>query len=246
MLSDLHIWGTEDPLYRALIRFLKEELKSGDTLFIVGDLFDIFIGSKQVFIDKYQELIGLMVRLSNDKSVDIYYLEGNHDFLLSGVFGDAKGISVLSRAFQYKWNNRIIYFCHGDEVNPKDYKYKFWKFILHNPITKAIIALAPGKFVDQVGVKLSAASRSYNPQVTDHTIRLFRNYACEQIKKGQSFVVMGHSHHCDDIKFQCGDHFGQYVNVGFPRKDKRYIEIGTDDKYMQLKSWKEYINPFKS
>ena len=48
VLSDLHLWGSDDPLYRALLRFIDEHVKTDDKLFIVGDLFDLFIGNKIV------------------------------------------------------------------------------------------------------------------------------------------------------------------------------------------------------
>ncbi len=118
-----------------------------------------------------------------------------------------------------------------------------WKFLLHNPLSKGLIAAIPGHILNQIGVHLSAASRAYSPQANEQTIRLFRNYACEKISNGYDFVIMGHSHFCDDIKFTCGGHQGQYLNVGFPRKDRVYIEAVPSGEYMKLCSWQEHINP---
>jgi UDP-2,3-diacylglucosamine hydrolase len=242
MVSDLHVWGPEDPLCRGLTRFVREELQTGDAFFIVGDLFDIFIGTKQVFTEKYCDLFGAL-RDAATRGVTVYYLEGNHDFDLKHSFVGCEGVRVLQDEFIVNWDGRRVLFSHGDRINPHDYGYKAWRLALHNPLTKLIIAAAPGDFVSQVGVKLSGASRAYNPEADQETVRLFRNYACEQITKGCDFVVMGHSHYLDDIKFKCGDHKGQYVNNGFPRRDHRYLVIDRGEPYIRLESWRNFILP---
>ena len=243
ILSDLHIWGPDDPLYRGLLRFVKEELRPGDAFFMVGDVFDIFIGTKDVFVSKYQALLSAIKQRADVGDIEVYYLEGNHDFSLSGLFGDSRNAKVLTSEFVYEWDGRRILFNHGDRINPHDYGYKAWRFALHNPLSKFIIASTPGKLIDSVGVKLSSKSRTYNQEPSEETVRLFRNYACEQISKGHDFVVLGHSHYLDDMKFQCGDHMGQYVNVGFPRRDHRYLEILPGEQQIRFESWKRFILP---
>lgn len=243
MLSDLHIWGPEDTLYRAFLRFLAERVETGDTLFITGDLFDIFIGSKEVFRRKYDELFRAFAALYEQKGVAIYYAEGNHDFYLRDLSHQLPGLHVLTDEFFYNWDNRTILFSHGDRINPRDYGYKAWRMALHNPFSKALIDLAPGQWVDRLGVRLSHASRRYNPEPNAETVTLFRNYACERISEGCDFVVMGHSHYLDDIKFKVGDHKGQYVNNGYPRQHHRFLEIRPGQDYIELPSWRQQITP---
>ncbi len=242
MVSDLHIWGPGDPLCRGLTRFVRETLEPGDAFFIVGDLFDFFVGTKQVFTEKYVDLFNAL-RDAGRRGVNIVYLEGNHDFDLKHSFVGAEGVRVMQGEFVVRWDGRRVLFSHGDGINAKDYGYKAWRMALHNPLTKLIIAATPGDFVSAVGVKLSGASRAYNDQADDATVTLFRNYACEQISRGCDFVVMGHSHYLDDIKFQCGEHKGQYVNNGFPRRDHRFLVIERGEPYIRTESWRDFILP---
>ena len=45
----------------------------------------------------------------------------------------------------------------------------------------------------------------------------FRNFAAEQVGQGFDFVILGHTHATDEMKFTFGDSAGQYLNLGYPR-----------------------------
>ncbi len=244
ILSDLHLWGPEDPLYRALLRFIDEQCQADDKLFIVGDLFDLFIGNKSVFRDRYDELIQKLKSL-RERNIEVFYIEGNHDFQMENLFEDSPHIKLYADQIHYEWNGRKFLFCHGDKINWKDVGYHTFRFLTRNFFTQCIIEALPGKLIDRIGTTLSKTSRGYHPEPDDKTVQLFRNYACEQITHGFDFVIMGHSHHMDDIKFRIESHEGQYINCGFPRKHKIYFELKPGQKFFETKSWDELVNPFR-
>ena len=62
-------------------------------------MFDLFIGNKQIFVDKYSELIKTLETVSKEKNIQIYYTEGNHDFYLKPLFHSNKKITVLGDIF---------------------------------------------------------------------------------------------------------------------------------------------------
>lgn len=244
VLSDLHLWGPEDPLYRALLRFIDSKLERGDKFFIVGDLFDLFIGNKTVFTERYNELI-TRLRALGEKDVEVFYIEGNHDFHLEGIFDDCPHVRMYADLLHYEWNNKRLHICHGDKINWRDVGYQAFRFLTRNLISQCIIEAAPGTLIDRVGSMMSKASRGYNPEPNDEVVHLFRNYACEQISHGYDFVIMGHSHFMDDMRFRVDNHEGQYVNVGYPRKHRKYLELRQGDTFFQLKSWEDLVTPLR-
>jgi hypothetical protein len=56
---------------------------------------------------------------------------------------------------------------------------------------------------------------------------------------------MGHSHAYDDMNFLIGHHEGQYINCGYPRKDKKYFEFTKETNKFESKSFLEFISPLK-
>ena len=244
ILSDLHLWGPEDPLYRALLRFMDTKLEAGDKFFIVGDLFDLFIGNKSVFTQRYYELISRLRDLGT-RDVEVFYIEGNHDFHLENIFDDCAHVHLYADTLHYEWQGKRFHFCHGDKINWKDIGYQVFRLLTRNLISQCIIEAAPGPLIDRVGSMMAKASRGYNPVASEQVVNLFRNYACEQISNGYDFVIMGHSHHLDDMRFKFDGHEGQYVNVGYPRKHRKYLELRPGDEFFQLKSWEDILTPLR-
>lgn len=244
VISDLHLWGPEDPLYRALLKFLEEKLSFGDRLFIVGDLFDLYIGDKKVFHDRYFELITKIEALRL-KNIEVYYVEGNHDFQLEGVFQSMSHVHLYADAVHYEWDGRKLLFNHGDKLNWKDLLYLGWRLFTRNLATQCLIDILPGKVLAKIGSMMSKASREHHYEANEQVVRLFRNYACDQITNGYDFVILGHSHFLDDMKFRVGNHSGQYINSGFPRKDRKYFELKKGHPYFEMKSWEDLVIPLR-
>lgn len=245
VLSDLHLWGPTDPLYRGLLKFIDHKLTPGDKFFILGDVFDLFIGNKPVFYLRFIELIEKL-RSLHTKEIEVHYIEGNHDFQLEGLFEDCKHIKLYEDELHYEWDSRRFYFCHGDKINPYDIRYKLFALFTRNLVSQCLIEVLPGKWIDRLGTKLSQQSRMHSSHFNDKKVdRLFRNFACEQITRGYNFVVMGHSHCLDDMRFRVGHHEGQYVNVGYPRQHRKYLELQQGEPFFKLKSWNDLVVPIR-
>lgn len=243
VLSDLHLWGNDDPLYRALLKFMDEQLNPGDKFFIVGDLFDLFIGSKAIFTSRFKDLIEKIKSLGS-KDVEVFYIEGNHDFHLENIFDDCPNVKIYSDLIHYDWDGKKLLFCHGDKINWKDIGYQLFRFTTRSLFLQCLIEIAPGALVDRIGQTMSKASRGYHYETNNETVRMFRNYACDQISQGYDIVVMGHSHFLDDIRFRVGTHQGQYVNVGYPRKNRKFLVLNQGDKFFQLLDWEDlFVKP---
>lgn len=245
VISDLHIWGKEDPLYRALLRFSESYFEPGDKFFIIGDLFDLFIGRKKIFTQRYSELLNVFAEMAA-RNIEIFYIEGNHDFNLKKLTPKAKNIHVLTNDFEYEWEGKRFFFTHGDKINWKDIKYLLLRFSLRTRLAQWLIQSAPGDWIDYLGSRWSQRSRKKNAisetralPLVRNTVQMFRNFACLKIVQGFHFVVMGHSHYFDNIKFKIDQHEGQYINAGFPRKDRKFFVLESGQSYFKECCWED-------
>src|SRR4051812_11842373 len=93
VVSDLHISGPEDPLYASLLSLLKDKAQRGDTLVLAGDIFDLFIGAKPIFISRYWEFLQELTSAGR-RGVELHYIEGNHDFLIRRAFSKIPGMKI--------------------------------------------------------------------------------------------------------------------------------------------------------
>ena len=239
VVSDLHLWGSVDPLYRALLTFIDQRLTPGDKFFIVGDLFDLYVGNKVVFYERYHELIEKIQGLG-EKNIEVFYVEGNHDFHLESLFEDYPHVKIYSDSFHYEWNEKKFHFCHGDKINWRDFGYLFLRFMTRNLVSQCVLDAMPGNVIDKIGRGMANASRGYHTTANNEVVQLFRNYACEQISNGYDFVIMGHSHYFDEMRFRVENHEGQYINVGYPRVHKKFFQLSRTDSFFILKDWEEF------
>jgi UDP-2,3-diacylglucosamine hydrolase len=223
-VSDLHIEGPDDPLYRNLLKWIHDHPRNGDTLVFVGDLFDLFIGTTKLFSERYHAFIDELKAASN-RGVQIHYLEGNHDFLLNKIFETVSNVRIYTGDFDCSLGGKRFLFSHGDLANPKDFSYRILKKFYRSPLMRAFYKWAPGRFVDEFGKSNSKISRARKPLLPQdlpapklEVLRTtYRNFAVEQIEAGYDFVIMGHCHDLDEMSFKLGDRVGQYINVGYPR-----------------------------
>jgi UDP-2,3-diacylglucosamine hydrolase len=237
VISDLHIGDSDDPLYHSLLALIRTRATSGDTLVLAGDIFDLFIGNKKYFVEKYSELFK-EIRAAAARGVEIHYIEGNHDFLLKGVIQGLPGVHHHGEKVAIEIEKKKFFVAHGDLANSKDYGYRFLRAFLRSFILKLAVFIAPGRFVHLVGRHGSKYSRELAPRLpTDLPIErreklrmIYRSFAAEKLAHGYDFVVMGHCHDLDEKFFKIGSRTGQYVNVGYPRAHGSFLSWQAGDE----------------
>lgn len=82
-------------------------------LILMGDIFDLLFGHNKYIQTFSQEAIALLKELS--QTLEIIYLEGNHDFCLKEVFPNIKVYSREEQPIHYKLNNQDVFLSHGDK-----------------------------------------------------------------------------------------------------------------------------------
>jgi UDP-2,3-diacylglucosamine hydrolase len=237
VISDLHIWGSGDPLYHSLLALVRDRSRPSDTLVLAGDLFDIFVGNKEVFVSEYSEFIAEL-KAAARRGVQIHYIEGNHDFQLRGALGGIGGLELHSEKVTVSCEGKRFFIAHGDLADGKDYGYRLLRGFLRSPVVKTAVALAPGELVRRIGMKSSQYSRERTPRIpTELPIErrermrtVYRSFAAERLSEGYDFVVMGHCHDLDEKIFKIGGRIGQYINVGYPRAHGSFLSWRPGDE----------------
>ncbi len=240
IVSDLHISGADDPLYFSLLLILRERAVAGDIVVLAGDLFDLFIGNKPIFIQRYSDLFAALSE-AGKKGVEIHYIEGNHDFLIASAFRGIIGLTVHSHDVNIEIEGKRFYLAHGDTVDSRDYAYLLMRAFFRSLWMKAWIGLTPGKYLDKIGHSMSRKSRRKKPVSSsslplhrrEYLRRTYRSYAAERLAQGYDFVILGHCHDLDEMYFNIGDRLGQYINVGYPRVHGSFLSWTPGDEKVQ-------------
>lgn len=224
-------------MYHSLLKILRERAESGDTLVLAGDVFDLFVGSKRVFVNRYREFFE-EARRAVARGVQLHYIEGNHDFLMKRAFGSPSGLHVHKHDFAIELGGKRFFFAHGDTADHSDYSYRALRAFFRSPPMRAFVKLAPGSWVEGIGKLSARQSRAAKPELAsglptqglERLRKIYRNFAAERVSKGYDFVVMGHCHDLDEMSFVVDGRQGQYINVGFPRVHGSFLSWEPGDE----------------
>jgi UDP-2,3-diacylglucosamine hydrolase len=113
-LSDVHLTPREPERSVRFVRFLEREAASTDEFFILGDLFDYWIGPKHLRKPDYREAIQAL-HAATEAGLRATFLLGNRDFYMEG-FTEATGVAVAPGRTEHEIaaGGKHVYLCHGE------------------------------------------------------------------------------------------------------------------------------------
>lgn len=193
VIGDSHIGlsaGAEKPVNAWLDRLVALRPKA---LYLNGDLFHYLIAHDK-FRTSSVDAVMAKFRELRDRGIGVHYVEGNRDFFLRGSFVES---SVTDVALEYAIpaGTKKYLVVHGDMINDRDWKYRFWRRASKNPVVKVGVNLIPGKvarnFVDGVERKLARTNFKHKTRLP---LELMEAYGRRRAREGFTDVVFGHFH----------------------------------------------------
>lgn len=238
-ISDLHIKSEDKTKGLKLIEFLQKLPSDTTHLILLGDVFDLWIGSHQYFIKKFSKIIAEFQRLI-ERNVEIHYFEGNHDLHLTEFWGKKMGMFVHTDEYFFNLDGYVIRAEHGDLMNQEDKAYLFLRKALRTFPLNVIATRFPGRIVDMIGDRSSRISRFYNNRMTqeykDKVRKMTRHYA--QTKYNEEpfdLIITGHTHVEDDFTFEVGKRTVRSVNLGtWLDKPRAFLITPEEKKFIDL------------
>ena len=120
-ISDIHLSENSPHITNAFKAFLNESKDVCSHLFILGDLFEIWIGDDEdnPFI---QETKKILIDFTSD-GPETFFIHGNRDFLVGEAFAKETGITILPDPYTLEINNQKVILSHGDFLCTDDKDY---------------------------------------------------------------------------------------------------------------------------
>lgn len=118
-LSDVHLSPAHPERTTHLVRLLERESPRAAEIYILGDLFDYWIGPKHLALPDYAEALEALRRVTA-AGVRVVYLHGNRDLFLGRRFGEALGLETTPGPVRLTVGGRRVHLSHGDELCSRD------------------------------------------------------------------------------------------------------------------------------
>lgn len=189
-VADLHL-APDRPEGMVAMGRLLASLPTGDTLWILGDLFEFWAGRRHADLPDYRPVLeGLKAC-----KAAVRFLPGNRDFLFDGA---GLGVEVFpGRETLLEAQGRRIYLTHGDFLCPNDRAYLRAAALLRNPFTLALAKVLPFPLTYRAAAAFrrhSEAKRGKGPAPAG-TYELSETMLAEAAAQtGATDLVVGHVH----------------------------------------------------
>jgi UDP-2,3-diacylglucosamine hydrolase len=191
-ISDLHLQASRPELTRACIELL-DQLKGCDALYILGDLFEAWIGDDDD-APWLAELAAALKRLAASGSA-LHFQHGNRDFLLGRAFADRCGMSLLAETAIIDLYGRPALLMHGDTLCTADRDYLAFRSQVRNPLWQQAVLAKPLAERRQLAALLRSESRRAGEEkqceIMDVTLSEVERV---MLDSGVDLLVHGHTH----------------------------------------------------
>ena len=141
-IADLHLAADRPDITAAFLRFLRDTAVQAEALYILGDLFEVWIGDDNPE-PLLAEVAGALKAVS-DAGVALYFIHGNRDFFLRQDYANRCGMTLLPPLQVVDLYGQSTLIMHGDSLCTLDIAYqkfrKWWNqpwwqwLMLHTPL----------------------------------------------------------------------------------------------------------------
>lgn len=191
-IADAHLRQLQDRNYQQLLNFLERQ-QNLDGLFLLGDIFEFWIGYKHLAFSAYIPILEKLRKLTAE-GTKLYFVEGNHDFNLGPYFSETLNCTLITEQQLVDWDGGKLLLTHGDLLNPsKGYQYlrAFWRSSPVRLLSKIIhpdLVWAFGIWLSKLSRKNKKKTQSWDPS------HLLYPFADSALAESANAIFCGHFH----------------------------------------------------
>jgi UDP-2,3-diacylglucosamine hydrolase len=192
-VSDVHLDASAPAAVEQFLSFLETYAANAEALYILGDLFEMWIGDDEEDADK--KVVSSALRALTTRGVACFVLHGNRDFLLGRRFCDETGCRLLPDPVVAEFDGERVLLTHGDALCIDDHSYQELRSIVRTASWQRRFLALPIPDRDLLANQARAGSRQH----TSRTIPKIMDVNSEAVAQayrvaGVRRMIHGHTH----------------------------------------------------
>ena len=193
-ISDLHLQAKRPDITRALRYFLSHIAPSSDELYLLGDIFEVWIGDD--FVDPVLKEIQPYFEALSRSGTDIYLIHGNRDFLLGEKSARKLSAKLLPEQIKIELPKRgSALLMHGDELCTDDAPYQAFRDQVRDPVWQQEFLSKSIEERLSIARKIRDESQQKNDNKEDSIMDVNVRFCEELLKKEEcQTLIHGHTH----------------------------------------------------
>ncbi len=203
LVADLHLSSDTPEINQGFYRYLEHTAPGADALYILGDLFDAWIGDDLLDAETHplsvvaQEVIKRLQKLSSEGTA-VYLMHGNRDFLLGERFVNACQAMLLSDIEEVELQGVPVVLLHGDSLCTQDEAYMAFRHQSRNPEWQAQMLALPLEQRLELAKSLRMQSGEANANKAEAIMDVTQQEVVSLMERfGVATMIHGHTHRPD-------------------------------------------------
>lgn len=192
-ISDLHLFANEPHVTATFLYFLQYKTQEATALYILGDLFEAWVGDDDLNI--FNKEIIQALKKTTAAGLRIYFMRGNRDFLVGQKFSAMTGVEIIPDPTVINLYGQRVLLMHGDSLCTADKKHQAWRRQALKPLNQKLALCLPLKFRQKIGKWLRQQSRHHQIKLKEYIMDVAET---EVIKVMQAHnvkhLIHGHTH----------------------------------------------------
>jgi len=231
-IADLHLDGTRPGAIRLLLNLLEQIEGRADALYILGDLFEYWVGDDALATPDaavFQPVVSGL-RQVHDSGVKLYFQHGNRDFLVGERFAEATGCTLLPEQQVIDLYGTPTLLLHGDTLCTDDVEYQQVRKLFRNPQwQQQFLALPLAERIRQAEA-MRAQSRMSMQGKTEAILDVNQQTVEATLRAaGVTCMIHGHTHRPAVHDFLLDDLRLQRIVLGDWHEDKgSFLRVDAD------------------
>ncbi|WP_312925370.1 UDP-2,3-diacylglucosamine diphosphatase [Atlantibacter hermannii] len=192
-IADLHL-STEEPAITAgFLRLLEGEARTAEALYILGDLFEAWIGDDDP--NPLHAAIAAAIRALVESGVPCYFIHGNRDFLIGKRFARQSGMTLLPAEKVLTLYGERVLIMHGDTLCTDDVGYQQFRAKVQQRWLQMLFLSLPLFIRQRIAAKMRAGSKASNQTKSDAIMDVNQQTVSEAMRQHHvRHLIHGHTH----------------------------------------------------
>jgi UDP-2,3-diacylglucosamine hydrolase len=212
-ISDLHLEAARPDIGEQFIKFLSGEARDAEALYVLGDLFESWIGDDDP--NSHYATMKLAIRSLVDHGVPVFFMHGNRDFMIGEKFAEETGVSILPDPLVVDLYGEPVLLSHGDAWCTDDVQYMQIRAMTRNAEWQAM--MLQKSLAERQAIAAAARAESVqHGESIDLSISDVNADAVEQafVEHDINTILHGHTHRPNVHKLNADDRPATRIVLG--------------------------------
>jgi len=212
-ISDLHLEARQPDIGKQFLAFLQGEARGAEALYILGDLFEAWLGDDDP--NPYYSQMKTGLRELVDAGVPVYFMHGNRDFTIGEGFCNETGVSLLKDPTVVNLYGRDVLLCHGDALCTDDVQYQQVRAMTRDPAWQAMMLAKSIEERIAFAVQARQESMARGESMSDDIMDVNPDAVIAALREHRVEIMLhGHTHRPAVHEIDLGDAMATRIVLG--------------------------------